>query len=124
MILGHYEVSTDDKCRIFVPANVGSEKNDILALMFDEELGCHKLYHANTIKSYFDSLDNLMSNAKSDEELKKYMLWSYKLSKSILKECVVDGQRRIFLGNIFTPNEQLLLMGANNHLILERKKNK
>lgn len=122
MLIGQFEVQVDNKARIFIPSKFDSEKGDALVLLHDSLLNCYELYNKNTIEEKFKQLDDLILSAQTEEELARYKLIFYDFCKSILKECVVDSQSRISLGNEFSAHEKLQVIGAYDHAILERKK--
>ena len=122
MLIGQFEVLLDDKARMFIPAKFDSEKGDALVLMYDAHINCYRIYNKSKIEEKFKQLDDLILSAKTEEELAGYKLIFFNFCKSILKECAVDSQNRISLGNGFVPREKLQIIGANDHAILERKK--
>ena len=122
MLVGQFEVTVDDKHRIILPAKTNSEKDDCLVLMYDDMIECYRIYNKTTIEKRFKELDQLILSSKSKKEERRYKIMSLEFSKSILRDFVVDSQRRIALGSEFEYKEKLSLIGGNDHLILERRR--
>jgi DNA-binding transcriptional regulator/RsmH inhibitor MraZ len=123
LLAGQFEVSVDKKCRIFLPAKTGREKGDSVYIAYDDAMEYFKLYGSAAIQEVFSHYDQLVLEAKTPEERLYYKREGYKFCKSILKEAAVDTQGRMSLNSIVEPDEKVTLIGAGNHMILERKKN-
>ena len=122
MLIGQYEVTVSKNSRIVMPSKTNCEENDHLILIYDDILDCYSIYSKITFEEKFKNLDNMVFSAKTEREFRLRKLIFYNFCKNMLCECIVDKQRRINLKSNFMPAEKLLLIGANDHLILERKK--
>ena len=122
LLAGQFEVSVDDKSRIFLPTKTGREQGDLVFILYDALMEHYKLYSAGALEKIFEHYNRLIVEAKTEEEKINYKREHLKFCKSILKEVSVDAQGRMTLNPVVQPAEKISLIGAGDHLILERKK--
>ena len=119
-IYGQFNLSIDEKNRIFLPPSTNREIGEELVLSYDKDLEIFKIF---TLEKFDEILENLsfkIEDARTkDEEIyykKKYL----EFAKSILRCSKVDTHGRILIGNIFKPDKKVLAIGFKDHLALQR----
>ena len=122
MLVGQYEHLVDLKGRLSLPTKTNREKDDTVILTYDDSLELYEIYSKQAIEKKFVDFENLILNSKSLEEEKKNKLMFLKFCKSVLRECRVDKSGRIMLGEEFKSGEKIWRIGANDHLMLDRKR--
>ena len=123
-LIGQFDVSTDDKGRMFIPSKFNSEVGDNLVLMYDDAIDAYKLYNIKTFEDKIKYLLNLVEESKTESEKRERSILLQKFWKQVLLECSADKQRRISLSQVFEKHEELFLCGAGDHVIIERKNHK
>ena len=124
LMLGQIEMSVDDKGRIIIPASTKREVGEKLILIYDEVLNVYEVYSLNKLSEKFQTLNNLILNAKNKREENIYKKRLYQFSKSILRSQKIDLQVRISMGKEFKEIKKVLCIGAYDHLIIEPVKNR
>lgn len=120
-LIGQGEINLDHKSRVFIPAKTGREENDVLALMYDNDIECYRLYNVTTLEKTFREYEKLILEAKTNEEQVMYKKRALEFYKSIVKECIVDAQGRTSFKDCFEANTKVETIGAGDHLILKSK---
>ena len=121
-ILGHNEVSIDEKHRIIIPTSTGREQGEKLILIYDKDIELYKVYSIKKADQEFKMLNNKIRESISIREENQYKKKLLEFSKSILRCSKVDAQGRIYLTDNFKKSTKVNCIGAYDHLILELKK--
>ena len=119
ILLVQWEVVKDSKNRIVIPMETGREPNEELVLTYNKELGIYEVYSKRNIEERQEQLLYKASNAKTKIERIECEIELYEFCKSILRIQKINKQGRLQLGNSFKGKEKILVIGANDHLIIE-----
>ena len=122
MLVGHNDISIDNKHRIFLPVNTDREKDDEVFLVYDNDISEYLLFPKKTIEEKISKLEELIFTAKNEQERREYKLLLYNFYKCVLKKCTVDSAGRIVLSDYFKAGDTVTAIGAKDHLILTKKK--
>jgi len=119
-IYGQKIIKTIIKNRIIIPEFTYVEKGDCLLVLKNED--CLSLYKEEDIKEYINKLKFKLENSISEEELKIVNLKLMKLYETIVRRVTCDAQKRVVLGEIIKDWEEILCIGAIDHIILKKSK--
>ena len=121
LLLGKFDITVDKARRIILPPKTCREKDDYLALIFNDLLDVYEIYKASDLINVFYEMRNLALTAKSDNDRETHSEAYISFGEKV-KGLTVDAQGRVTLGEPFLPQEQIELIGVCDHLILKRKK--
>lgn len=122
ILLGQWEVAQDSKKRIIIPLETGRQLNDELAFIYNENLNVCEIYSKKNIEEKQEQLLSKIRKAKNTKERIECEKELYNFWKSILRIEKLKSQGRMHIGNVFEGQEKVLVIGANDHLIIERIK--
>lgn len=111
----------DDKGRIFLPKYTRKEKDDELILRYDEEISKYEIYSIDRYNQIMSILEKYAIKSTIKNERLYYKRRICEISKSILKKIKVDSQGRINISGIEFDTNEILCIGAYDHLIIESK---
>jgi len=117
---GQTNISLDVKRRMNVPTFTKAEQNERLVIVNEGDF--FSIYEKNHYLEQIKDLEEQYSKTTNMDERRKMHLELLKFYQTILKEVVVDKQRRFVLGPNFEPNENLCCIGAGDHIILLKQK--
>ena len=119
-ILGQSICTIDYKNRIILPKFTNAEEGDNLIVV--DEIDFLSIYKEDTYMKKILLLEEKIKNSNSIDELRKNNLKLLLGYRTILKKVVCDKQHRINLGKIETDTNEIMCIGANDHLIIQAKK--
>lgn len=121
-LLGKFELTIDTKNRLTIPTLTKREVGENLVIVKDTDLNVYRIYSESKITEIYDELNQKILKSRTKEEEINYKKKILELSKTIVKMAKINTSGKINLGTNFTNISNAILIGANDHLILELKK--
>jgi len=121
-LLGKFELTIDTKNRLTIPTLTKREVGENLVIVKDPDLNVYRIYSESKITKIYDELNQKILKSRTKEEEINYKKKILELSKTIVKMAKINTSGKINLGTNFTNISNAILIGANDHLILELKK--
>lgn len=121
-LLGKFDLTIDTKNRLTIPTLTKREVGENLVIVKDPDLNVYRIYSESKITEIYDELNQKILKSITKEEEINYKKKILELSKTIVKMAKINTSGKINLGTNFTNISNAILIGANDHLILELKK--
>ena len=122
-LIGHKEITIDNKGRIQLPKDSGVEKNDELIFIKDEKTNIIKLMNKYDIEKRIETLKEKTLNTTIQKELEKIHSEITLIKLLCFDTVKVDSRNRILLLKEYrNENKKITLVGMNNYYLVFKNK--
>ena len=122
IMLGQTIVKLDKGNRITLPKFTNAEVGDELLIV--DEIDFLSVYSKETYIKQIKCLEDKLKKCENVDELRKNNLKLLRFYRTILSNVKCDKYHRIYLGSVKNNTNDILCIGAKDHLIIQAKKGK